>query len=195
MFNIGSNYPSDWSSRSSQVYRRDDHTCQNCGEGGVHSNIELHAHHVVPVSKGGSHKKSNLKTLCKSCHNAIHHKEKMARTHESNQKRPHKSKSQLDKRPLTFEQIYERWGEVPGFPDYDPKDSSTYPSHEEAPDIRGNPDLVADSSISNQLVIIWAVSSFLLGYSAGGFLSGFTFMIVGVLILGVANHFKNTPPN
>ena len=191
-FNIDSNYPSDWSSRSNQVYRRDNHTCQNCGEGGDHSNIELHAHHVVPISKGGSHKESNLKTLCKTCHNAIHHREKMARTHESHQKKARKNKSQLGERPLTFKQIYERWGEVPGFPDYDPEDSSTHPSREEAPDIHGNLDLAADSPTSNQLVIIWAVFSFLLGYSAGGFLSGFTFMTVGIVILGVANHFKNT---
>lgn len=66
-------YPSDWDQRRKSVYRRDNFTCQNCGrKGGPHGNAELHAHHIVPKSKGGSHKQSNLVTICKDCHNAIH---------------------------------------------------------------------------------------------------------------------------
>jgi hypothetical protein len=66
-------YPSDWGSRRKEVYRRDDYTCQNCGVlGGPHGDAELHAHHIVPKSKGGTHNTSNLKTLCKDCHDAIH---------------------------------------------------------------------------------------------------------------------------
>ena len=66
-------YPSDWDHRRSKVYKRDNYACQNCGRtGGPHGNAELHAHHIVPKSKGGTHKTSNLKTLCKGCHDAIH---------------------------------------------------------------------------------------------------------------------------
>ncbi|WP_336339415.1 HNH endonuclease [Haloarcula brevis] len=66
-------YPSDWGSRRKEVYRRDDFTCQNCGAvGGPRGDAELHAHHIVPKSKGGTHNTSNLKTLCKDCHDAIH---------------------------------------------------------------------------------------------------------------------------
>lgn len=66
-------YPSDWQSRRKEVYQRDDYTCQNCGvRGGPHGEAELHAHHIVPKSKGGTHNTSNLKTLCRDCHNAIH---------------------------------------------------------------------------------------------------------------------------
>ncbi|MEE6209215.1 HNH endonuclease [Salarchaeum sp. III] len=66
-------YPSDWDTRRNEVYNRDEYTCQNCGvRGGPVGDAELHAHHIVPKSKGGTHKKSNLKTLCKECHNAIH---------------------------------------------------------------------------------------------------------------------------
>lgn len=55
------------------VYRRDGYTCQRCGaEGGPHGDVELHAHHVVPKSQGGSHSLNNLTTLCYSCHNAVH---------------------------------------------------------------------------------------------------------------------------
>jgi len=66
-------YPSDWASRRKRVLRRDNYTCQNCGvQGGPHGNVELHVHHSVPVSKGGTHQLSNLITHCDSCHDAIH---------------------------------------------------------------------------------------------------------------------------
>ncbi|OYR49997.1 HNH endonuclease [Halorubrum sp. Eb13] len=66
-------YPDDWDSRRKAVYARDGHTCQNCGaKGGPFGNNELHCHHIIPKSKGGSHAKSNLKTLCRDCHNKVH---------------------------------------------------------------------------------------------------------------------------
>ena len=70
---MGDGYPSDWDSRRKEVYSRDNYECQNCGaKGGSKGNAELHAHHIVPVSKGGVHELSNLKTMCKGCHDAIH---------------------------------------------------------------------------------------------------------------------------
>jgi hypothetical protein len=66
-------YPDDWNSRRKEVYKRDRYTCQNCGrEGGPHGDAELHAHHVVPKASGGSDDLSNLQTLCKRCHRAVH---------------------------------------------------------------------------------------------------------------------------
>lgn len=66
-------YPKDWNSRRRDVYRRDGYKCQNCGaKGGSRGSTELHAHHIVPKAQGGSHAKSNLKTLCKACHDAAH---------------------------------------------------------------------------------------------------------------------------
>lgn len=66
-------YPSDWDTRREKIYRRDNFTCQNCGaKGGPKGNNELHAHHIVPKGKGGTHKLSNLKTLCNRCHKSIH---------------------------------------------------------------------------------------------------------------------------
>lgn len=68
-----SDYPSDWGSRRKKVYKRDGHQCQNCGIfGGQKGTAELHAHHIVPKSKNGTHKLSNLVCMCKGCHNAIH---------------------------------------------------------------------------------------------------------------------------
>lgn len=70
---MSSDYPSDWDSRRHGVYERDGYQCQNCGaKGGPHGSTELHAHHIVPKSKGGTHKRSNLISLCRDCHNAIH---------------------------------------------------------------------------------------------------------------------------
>lgn len=66
-------YPADWDQRRREVYERDDYTCGNCGRrGGPHGDAQLHAHHVVSVSKGGSHDLSNLTTVCHSCHETIH---------------------------------------------------------------------------------------------------------------------------
>lgn len=67
------NYPPDWDRRRKAAYERDDYKCQNCGaKGGPEGHAELHAHHGVPVSKGGSHQISNLITYCEKCHSAIH---------------------------------------------------------------------------------------------------------------------------
>ncbi len=30
-------------------------------------------HHILPISQGGTHARSNLMSLCQSCHNKIHH--------------------------------------------------------------------------------------------------------------------------
>lgn len=62
-------YPADWDQRRRRVYRRDDYTCQHCGDrGGPYGNAELHADHIRPKSHGGSHDYANLQTLCRPCH-------------------------------------------------------------------------------------------------------------------------------
>lgn len=66
-------YPPDWKDRKKKVYQRDDYICQQCGaRGGRNGTHELHAHHKVPKSKGGSHDLDNLVTLCKECHENKH---------------------------------------------------------------------------------------------------------------------------
>lgn len=69
---VDKGYPSDWDSRRQAVYKRDDHTCQNCGRSGQGAGVDLHAHHIVPKSNGGTHSKTNLTTMCSECHGAIH---------------------------------------------------------------------------------------------------------------------------
>ncbi len=33
---------------------------------------ELNIHHIVPLSKGGAHRMSNLELVCRKCHHEIH---------------------------------------------------------------------------------------------------------------------------
>jgi hypothetical protein len=66
-------YPADWDRRRREAYARDEYTCQNCGaQGGTHGDAELHAHHIVPALRGGTHEPSNLTALCVDCHAAVH---------------------------------------------------------------------------------------------------------------------------
>lgn len=68
-----SQYPDDWDSRRRQVYQRDQYKCCNCqSEGGPYGDTELHAHHIVPKSEGGSDRFTNLVTLCADCHSRVH---------------------------------------------------------------------------------------------------------------------------
>jgi 5-methylcytosine-specific restriction protein A len=74
-------YLEDWDRRCRLVYQRNEYTCQNCGRrGGPYGDVELHAHHVVPKGRGGSHRVSNLVTLCGACHRAVHNRSAVAPT-------------------------------------------------------------------------------------------------------------------
>lgn len=66
VFDIMLAYPPDWSLRSVAVVERDE-VCTNCGSRKI-----LQAHHVVPLSRGGTNRLSNLKLLCERCHQRAH---------------------------------------------------------------------------------------------------------------------------
>lgn len=81
MTNRDRNLPSNWGNIRQRALRRDDSECKNCGrKGGDYGDADLHVHHIVPRAKGGSNSLGNLRTLCKDCHNAIHHNDKLAPT-------------------------------------------------------------------------------------------------------------------
>jgi hypothetical protein len=63
-----SRYPDDWDVLRREVYARDGYKCVNC----LSSTERLHAHHIVPAARGGTHALSNLATLCESCHIRTH---------------------------------------------------------------------------------------------------------------------------
>ena len=52
----------------SLILNRDNHMCRVCDS----SCTNLQVHHIVPVSKGGDDKITNLITLCNTCHTIIH---------------------------------------------------------------------------------------------------------------------------
>lgn len=55
-----------------EAFKRDDWACQKCGAG---VEATLHVHHIKPCAEFPSEALdlSNLITLCKNCHNKIHH--------------------------------------------------------------------------------------------------------------------------
>lgn len=44
--------------------------CEACLKSGKYTKTQ-EVHHILPLSCGGSHERSNLMALCKSCHSAI----------------------------------------------------------------------------------------------------------------------------
>ena len=50
------------------VYKRDIYTCKGCGA----TDVKLYAHHIIPLSSGGSNTVKNLITLCEKCYMKTH---------------------------------------------------------------------------------------------------------------------------
>lgn len=63
-----------WDRVRTATYKRDDYTCQICGiTGGPDGEaVTLQADHIVPKSRGGEDDPDNLRTLCRTCHQARH---------------------------------------------------------------------------------------------------------------------------
>ncbi|WP_425545175.1 HNH endonuclease [Halorubrum aquaticum] len=58
---------------SEKTKKRDYWECQRCGSmGGPEGDSTLHAHHILPKSKGGEDRIENLITVCHECHEQIH---------------------------------------------------------------------------------------------------------------------------
>lgn len=79
---MGRSLPSDWNKRRKDVFKRDKYTCANCNKNGKKSETRLNAHHIVPREAGGTHKLSNIVTLCEKCHHSVHHPNIQAPTSE-----------------------------------------------------------------------------------------------------------------
>lgn len=52
-------------------YAREHPLCEKCFEEGKVTMMD-EVHHIVPVSKGGTHDRANLMSLCRSCHTKMH---------------------------------------------------------------------------------------------------------------------------
>ncbi|MBI5651167.1 MAG: HNH endonuclease [Chloroflexi bacterium] len=61
-------YPENWTRLAWFVKRRDGMRCVECGA----TDEVLHAHHIIPLSRGGTNHPNNLQTLCENCHAEKH---------------------------------------------------------------------------------------------------------------------------
>ena len=69
-FDYWPTYPPDWEERREEVRSKAKYTCQECKTKDPIPG--LHAHHIKPLSRGGSNKISNLMALCEGCHENKH---------------------------------------------------------------------------------------------------------------------------
>lgn len=60
-------YGPNWPELRRMALQRDGYRCGNCG-----LTTNLHVHHIVPLSKGGTNQLNNLRTLCRDCHTLLH---------------------------------------------------------------------------------------------------------------------------
>jgi len=67
-------YGDNWQELSTQCKIRAKFKCHRCGRDFSNNKIALHAHHIIPLSKGGRNVLSNLVALCEECHSKEHHK-------------------------------------------------------------------------------------------------------------------------
>lgn len=70
--NIHKKYGRVWK-RIRDSYVKTHPFCEQCFKEGILTPVD-EVHHIIPVSRGGTHDRSNLMSLCKSCHNKIHHR-------------------------------------------------------------------------------------------------------------------------
>lgn len=70
-------YPPDWDERRDALHIAVGARCRRCGfkkyrDRPTDKRRTFHVHHKIPISKGGTHKISNLKLLCRKCHQKAH---------------------------------------------------------------------------------------------------------------------------
>jgi len=61
--------PEEWKMIRDDVIRRDNKTCFRCDK--KYKKSDLSVHHITPRALGGSNAKTNLITLCHSCHDFV----------------------------------------------------------------------------------------------------------------------------
>jgi hypothetical protein len=70
---IWDNYPVDWEARSAWILKADRMQCALCGiEAWSKPALILQVHHIIHKSRGGTHDRRNLVTLCFECHQKQH---------------------------------------------------------------------------------------------------------------------------
>ena len=78
--NINKTYGRAWK-RIRDRYAAEHPLCELCLKEGRLTPVE-EVHHILPISHGGTHDRSNLMSLCRSCHQKIHLEIGDRHTHE-----------------------------------------------------------------------------------------------------------------
>ena len=65
-------YGDRWKNLSTSVRESNNWVCSKCNKNFVLQKHLLHSHHIIPLSKGGINSRSNLTSLCVSCHKEEH---------------------------------------------------------------------------------------------------------------------------
>ena len=63
-----------WKVLRAAILERDGHRCRRCGTQAKYGVTWLECDHIQRVADGGGHSPSNLRTLCKQCHDKRHRK-------------------------------------------------------------------------------------------------------------------------
>jgi len=71
MYRPDERYPLNWNKLRFAIFKKYNYRCARCGK---YSQGNLHLHHIIPLSCGGSNSISNLVPLCPECHYEIHFK-------------------------------------------------------------------------------------------------------------------------
>lgn len=61
-------YPENWEEIKKEILERAGYSCERCETKGE----ELHVHHILSLSQGGSSEPGNLMVLCRECHSQEH---------------------------------------------------------------------------------------------------------------------------
>ena len=77
---INKTYGRAWK-RIRDRYAAEHPLCELCLKDGRLTPVE-EVHHILPISHGGTHDRSNLMSLCRSCHQKIHLENGDRHTHE-----------------------------------------------------------------------------------------------------------------
>lgn len=78
--NVNKTYGRAWK-RIRDKYAAAHPLCEICLRNGRLTPVE-EVHHILPISKGGTHAKDNLMSLCQSCHTKLHHELGDRHSHE-----------------------------------------------------------------------------------------------------------------
>lgn len=90
------------------ILHRDNYTCRQCRK---NANSELHVHHIVFRSNGGTDTKNNLVTLCKLCHDKLHKKKNAQKASMKLQTHKIKHTKHATEVNIVASQLRKRFGE------------------------------------------------------------------------------------